>query len=211
MGTQERRIRERKALKNDIVLAAKNIALHEGWNAVTIRKIAEKIEYSPPTIYEHFKDKDELLREIRREGYQKLLSSYQEALTSFNNPESILTQLGVAYLDFAWENPELYTVMYGLDGSTAGSKGLEEEIEQIRLTIKDALLRMLKESKQNADLSLFNWEDAIDILRCMLHGAITFSMVNGLRGDQARARSLAMKGIHDLVTHWMQEHNTRKY
>lgn len=204
MGTKERRIQERKTLKDDIMLAAKNIATHEGWNAVTIRKIAEKIEYTPPIIYEYFRDKDELLQEIRREGYQKLLSTYQTALASFNNPEEILTQLGVAYLDFAWQNPELYKVMYNLDRNAADNKGLEKEITDIRLTIKNALSKVLRNARQDSTLTAFDLENAIDTLRCLLHGAITLSMIEGLRGDQTRARSLAIKGVQDLVSYWMK-------
>lgn len=205
MGIKERRMRERLALKDNIILAAKSIAMDEGWNAVTMRKIAEKIEYTPPVIYEHFNDKDELLQEIRREGYRKLFDKYQEVLAGLDDPAQVLIQLGVGYLDFAWQNPELYKVMYDLDRGAAGSKGLEEEIAAIRLTIKDVLLKVFKNAKPVPALAVLDVETAIDILRCMLHGAISLSMIGGLRGDQERARSLAMKGIQDLVTYWMAE------
>lgn len=205
MGAKERRIREREALKSDIIVAAKNIATLEGWPAVTIRKIAEKVEYSPPIVYEYFKDKDELLREIKREGLCKLLLKYQEALHASKDPFEILTNLGVAYWDFAWENQELYKIMYGLDAASVGTKGLEEEIEQIRLTVKNSLAHVLKQSKNTLSTKDFDWEAAVDILRSLLHGVIAFSMSGGLRGDRERAQSLAMKGIQDLVTFWINK------
>jgi len=205
MGIKERRARQRESLKEEILLAAKNIAIQDGWQSVTVRKIAEKIEYTPPIIYEYFKDKDELLREIKREGLQKLLAKYQTVLGESKDSTQVLLNLGIAYWDFAWENPELYKIMYGLEGIVVGASGLDEEIAQIRLTIKNTLGQVLKESKSTTGQKDFDWEGAVDILRSLLHGVIAFSMSGGLRGDRERARSLAMKGIQDLVTFWMEK------
>jgi len=205
MGIKERRARQRESLKEEILLAAKNIAIQDGWQSVTVRKIAEKIEYTPPIIYEYFKDKDELLREIKREGLQKLLAKYQTVLGESKDSTQVLLNLGIAYWDFAWENPELYKIMYGLEGIVVGASGLDEEIAQIRLTIKNTLGQVLKESKSTTGQKDFDWEGAVDILRSLLHGVIAFSMSGGLRGDRERARSLAMKGIQDFVTFWMEK------
>ncbi len=202
MGTHERRERERKAVKESIIAAAKDIAIKEGWDAVTVRKIAEKIDYTPPIIYQYFKDKSELLRELKREGLQKLLAKYQSVLRSSQNAPEALTNLATAYWDFAWENPELYKLMYGLYGIELGVKGLEEEIAQIRVTIRDTLARVLQESGSSYQKDV-DWEEAIDILRSLLHGVIAFSMSNGLRGGKERASTLAMKGVKDLVTFWI--------
>jgi AcrR family transcriptional regulator len=203
MGLKERRMREREALKEDILLAAKDIAIQDGWQAVTVRKIAEKIEYAPPIIYEYFEDKDALLREIKREGLQKLLIKYQQVLNASDDATTVLTNLAVAYWEFACENQELYTIMYGLAGISIGIDGLEEEIEQIRSAVKNSLQRVLKESKSS--IHDFNWEDAIDIMRSLLHGVIAFSMNGGWQADREKARFLAMKGVQDLVTFWMQQ------
>ena len=65
MGIKERRDRERQEIKQAILTAAREIAAVEGWQSVTIRKVAERIEYSPPTIYEHFANKEAILLELR--------------------------------------------------------------------------------------------------------------------------------------------------
>lgn len=205
MGIKERRTRERELLREDILLAAKNIAMQEGWQGVTVRKIAEKIEYTPPIIYEYFQDKDALFREIKREGLQKLLAQYQMVLAASQNSTEVLTNLALAYWDFAWENPELYKIMYGLDGAIGGNQGLDEEITQIRLAIKNTLAQVLNESHSASNQNDFDWEGAVDIMRSLLHGVIAFAMSGGLRGDRERAQSLAMKGVQDLVTFWMEE------
>lgn len=79
MASKERREREKKELKQNILLAARSIASSEGWQSVTIRKIANQIEYSPPTIYEHFASKEAILLELMLEGNRLLLSQLQAA------------------------------------------------------------------------------------------------------------------------------------
>ncbi len=205
VGTKERRAKERETLKDTIVSAAKDIALQEGWHAVTVRKIAEKIEYTPPIIYQYFKDKNELFNEIKREGYQKLLAYYKRILIDSKDATEILTNLALAYWDFAWENPELYKLMYGLEGAIVRTDDLSEETKQIRLTIKNTLALVLEESHSSLYNKDFDWGEAVDILRSLLHGVIAFSMSGSLQGDRERARSLAMKGVQDLVTFWMEQ------
>jgi len=70
MGIEERRDRERQEMKQAILAAARDIAAQEGWQAVTIRKVADRIEYSPPMIYGHFENKDAVLLELMREGFR---------------------------------------------------------------------------------------------------------------------------------------------
>jgi AcrR family transcriptional regulator len=57
-------------MKQAILAAARDIAAQEGWQAVTIRKVADRIEYSRPMIYEHFENKDAVLLELMREGFR---------------------------------------------------------------------------------------------------------------------------------------------
>ena len=64
MGPKERREREREEIRTSILEAARDLFANEGVEAVTMRRIAEKIEYSPTAIYFHFKDKESLLAEL---------------------------------------------------------------------------------------------------------------------------------------------------
>ncbi|GFZ29714.1 TetR family transcriptional regulator [Clostridium zeae] len=75
MGIQHRRERERQEKRELILNAAKDIINLEGIDSVTVRKIADKIEYTAPIIYHYFKDKDEIIDCIMREGYKKLIES----------------------------------------------------------------------------------------------------------------------------------------
>ena len=105
MGIRERREREKQGLRQDILAAALEIAAHEGWQAVTMRKVAELIEYSPPTLYEYFDSKDAILQGLVHEGFSKMVAQMRAALTTTTNPQERLVQLGCAYTLFAWDNP----------------------------------------------------------------------------------------------------------
>lgn len=112
MGTRERREREREALRLMILNAAKELFAEDGYKNVTVRKIAEKIEYSLPTIYEHFKNKAEILLEIYYQSGQMLLERLQEVYTQKTNPSDKLLAMGRAYIAFGLENQDYYELTF---------------------------------------------------------------------------------------------------
>src|SRR3954447_3012419 len=116
MGIKERRDRERQELRQAILTASREIASREGWQSVSMRKVAERIEYSPPTIYEHFTSKDALLLELMREGFRLLMERVQAGNRNAAKPEARIRAVALAYWEFAWDYPELYQVMHGLGG-----------------------------------------------------------------------------------------------
>ena len=75
MGIQQRKERERRAMAEGILAAARAIAGEEGWPAVTMRKIAARIEYSPPALYEYFDSKEAILLALLRRGYAEQLAA----------------------------------------------------------------------------------------------------------------------------------------
>jgi AcrR family transcriptional regulator len=113
MGVRERRERERKELRQAILDAAREIAAAEGWPAVTIRRVAEKIEYSPPVIYEHFHSKEQIVVEMLREGFREMLAQMRAALAAHSDPIEGMLALGRAYWEFAVAHPEMHVGMHG--------------------------------------------------------------------------------------------------
>lgn len=107
--------RRSRATPEAIVASARNIAQNEGWPAVTIRAIAKELGYASPILYEHFASKDEVLAAAARLGFERLEASLANAEGSPGTDDRVVA-LGVAYLMFAEECPELYRVMHGLDG-----------------------------------------------------------------------------------------------
>ena len=83
-------------MRRAILGAAREIAAQEGWQAVTIRRVAEKIEYSPPTIYEYFESKESILEEEMHEGFRLLLSGLKAAREAHPAPEDQFRAMGGA-------------------------------------------------------------------------------------------------------------------
>ena len=122
MGIKQRREREKQEVRQGILTAAREIARQEGWQSVTIRKVAERIEYSPPTIYEYFENKEDILLELLREGFRQLSAALRRAWESTEDCEQRLMNMVEAYWQFAMSQPELYQVMNGLGVPYCGEK-----------------------------------------------------------------------------------------
>jgi AcrR family transcriptional regulator len=137
MGIVERRIRHKASLRNEILDAARTLFVEEGYDAVSMRRVAQRIEYSPTTIYLYFRDKGELFQAICEEMFAKLSRKPEEqakkrAADPTPDPIAALRERLQTYAKFALKNPEHYTVTFMLprkqfvpfDGST-GQQTLE--------------------------------------------------------------------------------------
>ena len=111
MGTTERRERERQEMQSLILDAAREQFATEGYEAVTMRKIAEKIEYSPTAIYFHFKDKLSLLRELVDRDFAAFAAVLQRT-ANVKDPVERLRRVGYAYVDLALEHPNHYRFLF---------------------------------------------------------------------------------------------------
>ena len=112
MGSRERRDREKQELRGKILDAARELFVEEGYDAVTMRKVAERIEYSPTAIYLHFADKAALLREIVTADFARLAAQFQK-LARIEDPVERLNRVGRAYVDFGLAHPNHYRLMFG--------------------------------------------------------------------------------------------------
>ena len=115
MGIQERKDREKAEMRKMILTAAIQLFIQEGYESVTIRKIADRIEYSPGTIYTYFKDKDSIFYALHVEGFDMLYQK-QLSIQGINDPRERLLAHGRAYIEFAIENPEYYDIMFVISG-----------------------------------------------------------------------------------------------
>ena len=111
MGPTNRREREKEELKSQILDAARYLFARDGYDSVTMRAIAERIEYSPRTIYLHFQDKEDLVRELCRHDFQEFGQGFAK-LAGMKDPVERLKALGLAYAKFAEEFPNHYRLMF---------------------------------------------------------------------------------------------------
>jgi AcrR family transcriptional regulator len=111
MGPSDRREREKQEVRRKILDAARELFAEQGYDAVTMRKIAEKIEYSPTAIYLHFKDKDELIQELCENDFYTF-SIHFAGINSMEDPREALAAAGQLYVQFAVEHPDQYRLMF---------------------------------------------------------------------------------------------------
>jgi AcrR family transcriptional regulator len=198
MGVKERRERERNELRQSILAAARAIAAEEGWQAVTIRKVAEQIEYSPPMIYEYFENKDAILFELEREGFRQLLAALQDAQASTNASDARLLNMALAYWEFAFSNPELYQVMHGMGGVPFCINNKIQEADQVFMIVWEAL----EEDANATETLLHDPEGAVKIIWALLHGLVSLTMSEQLDGGRERGAQLVERGVRALLTAW---------
>ncbi len=111
MGIAERKERERLEMRQRIIHGAMQMFLEEGYEKTSIRNIAEKIEYSPATIYLYYKDKDELLYDVQREAFEQLITIFSKEATA-EDPYKRLEQICRTYIKFGREHTEMYDLMF---------------------------------------------------------------------------------------------------
>ncbi len=200
MGIKQRRERERQEIRQSILSAARAIAAEEGWQAVTTRKVADRIEYSQPTIYEYFENKEAILLALLHHGYERLRQAMQHAAKGTEDPEERLLAISEAYWDFAFTSPELYQVMHGLRGVVFGQPDAPPEARQTF-----ALMRENVESwAQATGTDLPQPNDAVDALWGAIHGLVTLAMDGRIAQGPARARQIMLRTVRDLLFAWKQ-------
>lgn len=111
MTIAKRKERQKEELRGKILQAAKELFMERGIEDTSIRTIAERIEYSPTTIYLYFKDKDDVFRALHHEGFI-LLNQYFRPLENVSDPFERLKAVTKAYINFAIENGEFYDLMF---------------------------------------------------------------------------------------------------
>ncbi|WP_405787687.1 TetR/AcrR family transcriptional regulator [Streptomyces sp. NBC_00029] len=138
MSVQERKQRERAERERLIVATARELAEQQGWDAVTTRRLAERIEYSQPVLYSHFRGKREIIGAVALEGATELAAAVRAAASRANGPRERVAALAHAYLDFAERHPAVYDAIFQLDGGLAYAQ--EDTPEQL----KDAFSALLE-------------------------------------------------------------------
>lgn len=114
MSTNERRKKEIKEMKQEIIEAAVQLFLSDGYENVSMRKIAKKIEYSPTAIYNYFASKEEILKNLLMNGYAIFLNSLKEGVAKSENQDaaSRLKASLLAYIQFGLSHPDYYRLIF---------------------------------------------------------------------------------------------------
>ncbi|HTJ12958.1 MAG TPA: TetR/AcrR family transcriptional regulator [Dinghuibacter sp.] len=147
MGTLERKQRLKEEVRCRILEASWQIVKEEGWHALSMRKIADAIEYTAPIIYGYFENKEAILKELTTQGFRILSCKVKEARGRHDDPAEQLEAMWMAYWDFAFEHQAYYQLMYGVDVDCCQ---LEAEIRDAEHTVElldESLAALIAQSK----------------------------------------------------------------
>jgi AcrR family transcriptional regulator len=114
MSIQARKERERAQRHKLIVTAARELAEAEGWDAVTTRRLADRVEYSQPVLYSHFASREAIISEVALQGFGELAAELRRARLAGQSPRAAVAALADAYLHFANSRPALYQAMFAM-------------------------------------------------------------------------------------------------
>ncbi|TGA91591.1 TetR/AcrR family transcriptional regulator [Streptomyces sp. MZ04] len=181
MSVQERKQRERTERERLIVATARELAEQQGWDAVTTRRLAERIEYSQPVLYSHFRGKREIIGAVALQGAAEMAVEWRAATSAAHGPRARVAALAHAYLDFAARNPAVYDALFQLDGGLAYAR------EDTPQPLKDAFAAMVEVLAEVAgdgvDPGLFT-----ETFWAALHGLATLTRAGRLPPEDTERR-----------------------
>ncbi|MGR4884053.1 TetR/AcrR family transcriptional regulator [Streptomyces sp. LARHCF249] len=195
MSVQERKERERAGRERLIVATARELAEQQGWDAVTTRRLAERIEYSQPVLYSHFRGKREIIGAVALEGATEMAAALRAAASAADGPRTRVTAIARTYLDFAERNPAVYDAMFQLDG------GLAFAAEETPEPLKDAFAALLETlgevAGEGVHPGLFT-----EVFWAALHGLATLTRAGRLPpGDAERRVELLVARLAKELSH----------
>ena len=183
MGVKERQERDREQLHGRILDAAQELFVAEGYRNVSIRKIAEKVEYSPAALYSYFPSKDDLFFALAEEGFRKLFEFTNDPSITNGDPLTAIRQGFLRYYEFSRTHPEYFDLMF-VDRSVPKISHewerfgfVEQMIDEVRALIKRGIDQGLFPSDTNPDV-------AFHILWAAIHGPATVAVCDRLAPDE---------------------------
>ncbi|GAA1966826.1 TetR/AcrR family transcriptional regulator [Kitasatospora viridis] len=183
--TQTRKERERAERHRLIISAARELAEAEGWDAVTTRRLAERIEYSQPVLYSHFAGKGAIVDAVALEGIGELAGHLERAVAGAA-PGGGVAALATAYTDFAAANPALYEAMFSLATTLSFGTGQSPPVLVRAFTV---LMDTLAPYAGAADPETF-----VETVWSALHGLVLLDRGGRLRPGMTEQRLAVLVG-----------------
>lgn len=197
MGITDRKQRQKEEVRASILDSAWEMIVTEGWQSFSIRKVADAIEYSVPVIYSHFENKDAILLEFNRKGFQLLAAALAKAKAGKDQPAEQLRVMGRAYWDFAFSNKEYYQLMFGLGIPTCDIASRIPALADFKDVIMDTVVAMVGTGKKPGFDPWLKYQS----FWSMLHGLVSINMVSP-GGSEKPADShhpLPLKVLDDVM------------
>ena len=178
MGVKERRARQKRFLRQEILDAASQLFVRDGFENVSMRRIADRIEYSPTTIYLYFKDKAELLEQVCAETFAGLLQRLHRINELHHEPMERLRRGLLAYIEFGAENPHHYRATFMMPFPAEAHREHQERPDSPGMQAFDFLRRAVHEGVASGKLKINDVELASQTLWAGVHGVTSLAITN---------------------------------
>ncbi|MGY4384778.1 AcrR family transcriptional regulator [Pedobacter sp. UYP24] len=195
MGIAERKIRQKEEFRTSILEAAWLQVLTDGWQSLSIRKIADAIEYSVPVIYSHFENKEAILLEFTKEGFQKLADHLQQVKDQHSDPAEQLEAIAHGYWDFAFAHKEYYQLMFGLGIPQCEQVNSISEMKSMTMVMMSAIKDAISVSK-NKEVDFFlKYHTYLSIL----HGLVSIEMIQKVGKPAEHKKMILQDAISGFI------------
>jgi len=195
MGIAERKIRQKEEFRTSILEAAWLQVLNDGWQSLSIRKIADAIEYSIPVIYNHFENKEAILLEFTKEGFQKLADTLLAVKSRYSAPSEQLEAMAHAYWDFAFEHKEYYQLMFGL-GIPACE--MVNQIAEMKL-MTSVMISTIQEAIASSNNTETNYFLKYHTYLSILHGLVSIEMIQKVGKPDPEKKMILQDAISGFI------------
>lgn len=199
MGVKERKERQKDEVRSAILMAAWEIASKEGWKAVSLRKIADIIEYSAPLIYSYFDSKDAILLEFVKKGYCKKYKAYKKAKEQHTDPAQQLKAMAYAGWKFAVREKQLYQLMYSIKVSPCKTQWDCCDIMENRKAISELVLSTIKELIARSAHPETDPEMKFLAFSSILHGLVSFYLTQADRSSAEKYKMILDDAISGII------------
>ena len=179
MGVKERQERERETVARAILDAARELFVTHGYHEVSIRKIAERIEYSPAAIYSYFPSKDDIFFALAEEGFRLLFQYGGTPRPASDDPAEMLRAMFLRYYEFSKEHPEYFALMF-LDRSVPRISRDWERFGFVSDMKHDMIARIQQAIDAGACPSDTPPQTVFRLLLTAVHGAATLNLCDRL-------------------------------
>lgn len=173
MGISERRLKEKEKVRAAILATAWQMVKEEGWQSLSLRKIADAIDYSVPVIYDHFENKEAILVEFGNVGLRLLTKKIKWAKEKYSDPVDQLKAMAGAYWNFALKNKEYYQLMYGVGMARCEGEKCLDDKEGFDYFIMGSITAAISKSKQAAANACLKYHTFWSIL----HGLVSIKIM----------------------------------
>jgi AcrR family transcriptional regulator len=197
MGVKERKERDRQEMRERILQSAHTLFLNRSFEEISIRHIADTIEYSPATIYLYFRDKNEIFYALQGEAF-KAFNAFVADVSGITDPFARLRKLAERYLEFSLTHPKYYTIMYIMESpknSDENSENWKEGVKALNFLegiLMDCQQKKYFKSQEVKTLAFSIWS--------FMHGMCSLALRNRMRVYSPDVReSMRLKSLGQFM------------